>query len=152
MNTKGSTDQNKHIGNSTVLVGGCFDFIHYGHIQFLKKAKKLGTNLVVALESDYNVKKTKGPNRPIHTQIQRREMLESLSFVDKVIPLPPMHNDQDYFKLVQKIKPNIIAVTAGDPIVDKKHAQADMIGAKMLVIPKVKTPSTSQLAKLLGLE
>jgi len=79
-------------------------------------------------------------------------MLESLKFVDKVIPLPLMRGDKDYFDLVNKIKPSVIAVTRGDPILDKKQKQADLVGAKLVVIPKVQTPSTSQLAKLLGLE
>jgi len=135
-----------------VLVGGCFDLLHYGHISFLKQAKALGNYLVVALESDENVKVSKGDSRPIHTQEQRQEMLKSLSFVDEVIPLPPMNLDIQYFQLVEKIHPQIIAVTEGDPVVDKKLKQAEQVGAKLVVIPKVHTPSTSQLAKLLGLE
>lgn len=138
--------------NKVVLVGGCFDLLHYGHIAFLKQAKELGDHLVVALESDANVRRMKGPNRPIHTQTQRKQMLEALSFVDEIISLPPMSTDQEYFNLVIKIKPHIIAVTSGDPIFDKKRKQADQVGAQLAVIAKVHTPSTSQLAKLLGLE
>ncbi|OGG24235.1 hypothetical protein A3A79_03545 [Candidatus Gottesmanbacteria bacterium RIFCSPLOWO2_01_FULL_43_11b] len=135
-----------------VLVGGCFDFIHYGHIVFLREAKKLGDHLIVLLESDENVRKTKGEARPIHSQSQRKEMLESLSIINEVIALPPMHSDQEYFAVVDKIKPSIIAVTQGDPIIEKKKQQAQSIGAELITIPKVHTPSTSQLAKLLGLE
>src|SRR3989337_4236939 len=91
-----------------VLVGGCFDVIHYGHIHFLKQAKSLGDHLIVALESDKNIKRLKGKVRPIHSQNQRREMLESLSFVDKVIILSDNMTDSDYLKLVQDVKPHII--------------------------------------------
>ncbi len=135
-----------------VLVGGCFDLIHYGHIKFLEEAKSHGDHLVVALESDENVRKMKGDARPIHSQAQRKEMLEAVSFVDEVISLPPMRSHQEYFDLVKKIKPAIIAVTQGDPREDKKAAQAKMVGAQLVTIPKIPTPSTSQLAKLLGLE
>ena len=135
-----------------VLVGGCFDLLHYGHISFLKQAKALGDYLIVALEADQNVRFAKGDNRPIHSQEQRKEMLTSLSFVDEVIPLPPMNQDFQYFTLVEKIHPQIIAVTEGDPVVYKKMKQAEQVGAKLVEIPKVHTPSTSQLAKLLGLE
>jgi FAD synthetase len=135
-----------------VLVGGCFDFIHFGHISFLKKAKSFGNYLIVMLESDENVRKTKGETRPIHTQKQRREMLESLTFVDEVISLPPMNQDQEYYNLVSKIKPSIIAVTEGDPMMDKKMEQAKETGATSVIIEKVHVPSTSQLAKLLGVE
>ncbi len=135
-----------------VLVGGCFDFIHYGHIVFLTEAKKLGDHLIVLLESDENVRKTKGKARPIHSQIQRKAMLETLTMIHEVIALPPMHSDQEYFAVVDAIKPAVIAVTDGDPIIEKKKQQAQMTGAKLIIIPKIHTPSTSQLAKLLGLE
>ncbi len=135
-----------------VLVGGCFDFIHYGHIVFLQKAKKYGYHLIVALESDENVRRVKGDSRPIHSQKQRKAMLETLKVVDEIISLPPMTNDQEYANLVGNVHPDVIAVTEGDSIIDKKRQQAEAIGAKLVVIPKVHTPSTSQLAKLLGLE
>ncbi|MDO8451588.1 MAG: adenylyltransferase/cytidyltransferase family protein [bacterium] len=135
-----------------VLVGGCFDLLHYGHIVFLQKAKALGNYLVVALESDENVKHMKGDARPIHTQAQRREMIEALSVVDEVISLQPLRTDQEYEALVQKIHPVIIAITMGDPHAEKKRAHAAKIGADVVIINKVHTPSTSQLAKLLGLE
>ena len=135
-----------------ILVGGCFDLLHYGHIRFLEEAKKQGDWLVVALESDENVRRMKGDSRPIHSQEQRKEMLEAISFVDEVISLPPMATDQEYADLVKRIKPHAIAVTDGDPIVEKKKSHAQTVGAQLVIIPKIPTPSTSQLAKLLGLE
>jgi len=135
-----------------VLVGGVFDILHFGHIQFLKKAKKLGDYLIVALESDENVRKIKGEKRPIHNQNQRREILESLKFVDEVISLPEMKSDEDYKNLVIKVKPQVVAVTVGDPILEKKRKQASLIGARVIEIPKINVFSTSQIAKLLELE
>jgi len=137
---------------NVVLVGGCFDLIHYGHIRFLADAKSHGTHLVVLLESDKRVKKLKGPTRPIHTQQQRKSMLESIKTVDEIILVPDTVSDTYYQEIVQTIHPIVIAVTEGDPIIDKKQTQANLIGAKLVVIPKIHTPSTSQLAKLLGLE
>lgn len=135
-----------------VLVGGCFDLLHFGHIRFLEAAKQCGDWLIVALESDENVKKTKGDARPIHSQAQRKTMLESLRFVDEVISLPPLKTDKDYETLVRDVHPTIIAITEADPMEQKKRNHADTIGAAIVVIPKVHTPSTSQLAKLLELE
>ena len=134
------------------LVGGCFDFIHLGHIRFLKEAKKHGNYLLVALESDENVSRRKGDSRPIHTQQQRKEMLESLSFVDEVLPLPTMTTHEEYNDLVKRINPSVIAVTEGDMFLENKQKQANAVGAKLVVIPKLHTPSTSQLAKLLNIE
>lgn len=135
-----------------VLVGGCFDLIHFGHISFLTSAKSLGDHLIVALESDENVMRSKGASRPIHSQLQRKKMLETLRCVDEVIELPLMETDEDYASLVTKIKPDVIAITDGDPVEDKKRAHAESVGATLTVIAKIHTPSTSQLAKLLELE
>lgn len=135
-----------------VLVGGCFDILHFGHISFLQQAKKYGNYLMVLLESDEHVQQLKGAGRPIHTQQQRKYMLESLSCVDEVFLLPSMHADEQYSKLIAKIKPTSIACSEGDPMIQKKKMQADMVGANIIVIPHVKSPSTSNLVKLLRLE
>lgn len=135
-----------------VLVGGCFDILHYGHIHFLKNAKKLGDYLIIALESDANIRKLKGETRPIHNQNQRCETLEALSFVDQVIVLKEAMKDEDYKNLIQIIKPNIIAVTAGDPILEKKQNHAKSVKAVVVEIDKIEVPSTSQIAKILEIE
>lgn len=138
--------------SNIVLVGGCFDILHYGHIQFLKKAKALGNYLIVLLESDENIKRLKGENRPIFGQNERREMLLSLKFVDEVIILSESMKDEDYRKLVKDIKPNFIAITEGDPIIEKKRKQAESVGAKLVEIPRLAAPSTSQILKILKIE
>jgi len=143
----------KNINNRrVVLVGGCFDILHFGHISFLKNAKKLGDYLIVLLESDENVKRLKGNGRPIHNQNQRKEMLESLSCVDEVRILPPISGNEAYKTIINSIHPDVIAFTQGDPIAYHKIKQAEIVGARAESIPKINTPSTSQLAKLLGLE
>lgn len=135
-----------------VLVGGCFDLLHYGHVAFLTEANKQGNWLVVALESDENVRRMKGNGRPIHSQEHRKAMLEALLCVDEVIPLPLMNSHQEYYDLVTRVQPQIIAITEGDLLESNKREQATKVGAQLVVIPKIPTPSTSQLAKLLGLE
>jgi len=152
MNDTSPTILKKSHKERVVLVGGCFDVLHFGHIEFLKEAKHLGDYLIIALESDENVKRRKGENRPIHTQNQRKEMLLSVKFVDEVVALPDMKEDKEYTDMVVSINPLIIAVTEGDPHLSHKKQQAVQIGASIIEIPKVHTPSTSQLAKLIGLE
>ena len=151
INSREQSQKKQHSAN-VVLVGGCFDLIHFGHIEFLRQAKKHGDCLLIALESDENVRRRKGDTRPIHTQEQRKKMLEAISFVDEVLALPTMETHREYFDLVKKIHPNVIAVTEGDPFIEKKKEQAQTVGAAVVIIPKISTPSTSQLAKLLGLE
>ncbi len=136
----------------TILVGGCFDFIHFGHISFLEAAKKHGDKLIVMLESDETIKRLKGAGRPFHTQKQRKKMLEALRMVDEVIALPPMNSDAEYFDAVKTINPDAIALTEGDSILEKKMKQTEQLGAEAVIIPHLSTHSTSTLAKLLNLE
>ncbi len=65
-----------------VLAHGTFDLLHVGHIKHLKYSKKFGEKLVVSITADKFVKK--GQGRPYFREIFRKEMLESLSFVDYV--------------------------------------------------------------------
>lgn len=131
----------------TVLVGGCFDLLHYGHLKFLKKAKAVGDFLIVALEPDEFIRKKK-KRQPIHTQRQRAQILSSLRFVDLVILLPFFSSDQEYFDMVRAINPKIIAVTEGDPQLKNKEKQIKTIGGELkIVTPLFKKYSTSKIIK-----
>ena len=136
--------------NSVILVGGCFDILHLGHITFLKKAKNLGEKLVVLLESDQNIQKNKGKNRPINNQENRAKILESLRMVDRVIKLPEMKTDQDYLKIIKKIKPTIIAVTKNDYNLINKENQAKLVGAKLVEVTElIPHQSTSRIIEII---
>ena len=129
-----------------VLVGGCFDILHPGHIIFLEKSKQVGDVLVVMLESDEKIKKIKGENRPIHNQKARALVLKALKFVDEVILLPNLKSEQEYDRIIKKIKPSIIAVTFGDPDIHHKKRSAKLVGAKLkFVVRRLKNHATSSL-------
>ncbi|MFA5749751.1 MAG: adenylyltransferase/cytidyltransferase family protein [Candidatus Shapirobacteria bacterium] len=142
----------KEIGNKNiVLVGGCFDIVHLGHIKFLEKAKNKGKILIVMLESDKNIKKIKGQIRPINSQKNRAEFLIKLKMVDYVIKLPEMMNDEDYFNLVKIIKPKIIAVSENDRNLLKKKQQAKEIGAKLIKVTNlIPYQSTSKIIEIIS--
>lgn len=132
-------------GKKTVLVGGCFDLIHYGHWHFLKKAKEEGDFLIVALEPDEFIKKKK-KRVPVHTQRQRAQILSSLRMVDLVILLPFFSSNQEYFEMVKIIHPKVIAVTAGDPQLENKKRQIKTVGGKLkIVTPLLKKFSSSKI-------
>lgn len=116
-----------------VLVGGCYDLLHYGHLSFFKEAKKLGETLIVALEPDTSIERIKGAP-PIHSQVQRAEILAELTCIDYVLLLPSLKTYEEYLTLVQKISPNFLAVTAGDPQLASKQKQANTIGAQVIEV------------------
>ena len=88
-----------------VLAGGVFDIIHPGHIYTLNAAKKLGDVLVVVVATDNTAVKMK-KRRPLHTQEQRQELVNSLSMVDLCL----IGQEEDIFKTVNHVKPQIIAL------------------------------------------
>ncbi len=88
-----------------VLAGGVFDIIHPGHIYTLNAAKKLGDVLVVVVATDNTAVKMK-KRKPLHTQEQRQELVNSLSIVDLCL----IGQEDDIFKTVNRVRPQIIAL------------------------------------------
>jgi len=82
-------------GQSVVLVSGCFDLLHPGHIRLLEQARAYGDILLVGVQSDAGVRASKGHivssgsaggtvPRPITPAIERAEILAALAAVDYV--------------------------------------------------------------------
>jgi cytidyltransferase-like protein len=88
-----------------VLAGGVFDIIHPGHIHTLNSAKLLGDVLVVVVATDKTAVKMK-KRTPLHNQIHRQNLVNSLSMVD----LSLIGHEDDIFKTVEMVKPEIIAL------------------------------------------
>jgi len=128
-----------------VLVGGCFDIIHLGHIRFLHEAKKIGEYVLIALESDTFIRGRK-KREPIHDQAQRAEILVALRDVDGVILLPDQMNNELYNGLVRVIKPAVIAVTQGDEQMENKKNQAKTVNGEVIIVTPFISPfSSSQI-------
>lgn len=123
-------------GKKVVLVGGCFDILHPGHVIFLEKARKQGDILIVLLESDQKIKQLKGHGRPVHSQQDRALVLSSVRFVDFIIPIPYFDKEKEYDAVIEKIRPHIIATTRG--ISDHHHQRsAQKIGAKLKYVTNI---------------
>ena len=88
-----------------VLAGGVFDIIHPGHVHTLNAAKLLGDVLVVVVATDNTAVKMK-KRTPIHSQEQRQELVNSLEVVDLCL----IGQENDIFKTVNHVKPQIIAL------------------------------------------
>ena len=93
--------QLKQEGKRIVLVGGIFDLIHRGHVEFLEAAEREGNVLIVLLESDEKTREIKGKNRPINAQVDRAFVLSRFVMVDYILSLPYFKKDKDYEKLVK---------------------------------------------------
>ena len=93
----------------TIFTNGCFDILHRGHVELLRFCKSCGDFVIVGLNSDESVRRSKGTDRPINSQEDRKFLLESLVFVDRVI----LFDEDTPYNLVSSLMPDII-VKGGD--------------------------------------
>lgn len=68
-----------------IITYGTYDLLHYGHINLLQRAKALGDYLIVALSTDEFNWDSK-QKKCYFTYEQRKRLLESVRYVDLVIP------------------------------------------------------------------
>jgi rfaE bifunctional protein nucleotidyltransferase chain/domain len=95
----------KDVDKKVVFTNGCFDILHFGHVEYLSKAKDMGDVLVVGVNSDSSPYwKTKGDNRPINNQVARSMIIASLEVVDFVI----IFSEETPLNLIDSIKPDIL--------------------------------------------
>jgi D-beta-D-heptose 7-phosphate kinase/D-beta-D-heptose 1-phosphate adenosyltransferase len=92
-----------------VMISGGFDPIHIGHVRYMKESKKLGDKLVVVINNDNWLRKKKG--KEFMPEVDRKEIIEAISFVDKVIISSHVKNTKDMSvcEEIKKVKPNIFA-------------------------------------------
>ena len=131
-----------------VFTNGCFDILHVGHVEYLKKAKSLGDILIVGLNGDKSVRKIKGDSRPINNANDRARVLEALQCVDYIT----IFNDETPEKIIEILKPDVLA-KGGDWKV-KDIVGGDFVkknGGRVVAIPFVHGYSTTRLIERISL-
>ncbi len=131
-----------HEGQKIVFTNGCFDILHVGHIRYLQEAAKLGDVLVLGINSDSSVKRIKGPERPINSELERAEMLCALGFIDYVV----IFEEDTPLELIKKIQPDVL-VKGGD--YNNEYVigtnEVESRGGKLVLIPFVEGKSTTNI-------
>ncbi len=125
--------------HTKVFVNGTFDVLHYGHFKLLETASQLGDKLYVAIDTDERIKEKKGENRPFHNLIERKEMLESIKYVNKVFSFD---SDEDLITLIRAINPDVYVIGSdykGKPIVGEKYLR------NIVFIPRMEKFSTTKI-------
>ena len=122
-----------------VFVNGTFDVLHYGHFKLLEAAAQLGDKLYVAIDTDERIKEKKGEHRPFHNIMERKEMLESIVFVDKVFTFD---SDEELTTLIKAIDPDIYVIGSdykNKPIVGREYLR------NIVFIPRIEKFSTTKI-------
>ncbi|MGP4078971.1 glycerol-3-phosphate cytidylyltransferase [Pseudalkalibacillus sp. R45] len=121
-----------------VLTYGTFDLLHNGHINLLRRAKELGDHLTVAVSTDeFNALKNK---KAYHSYENRKTILESIRYVDKVIP--ENHWDQ---KIQDVIDNEIDVFVMGDDWEGKFDFLKEY--TEVVYLPRTVGISTSKIKK-----
>ncbi len=122
-----------------VIVNGTFDILHRGHIEMLNFARSQGTYLLVAIDSDRQVRELKGNNRPVNNQEDRKLHLENLKAVNAVW----IFDTQQELEHICKIYKPHLMVKGGDyrgkTITGRQYCE------DIMFFDLVKNYSTSQL-------
>jgi len=91
-------------GEKIAFTNGCFDIVHRGHIDYLSKAKDLGTKLILGLNTDASVQRLKGPMRPVVDEQSRAILMAALQFIDMVV----FFDEDTPYELIKSIQPDIL--------------------------------------------
>ena len=104
------SNQLKENKRKIVFTHGSFDLLHIGHIEFLRRSKKIGDYLIVGVDEDALVKSYKGTHRPIIPLNERMLVLMELGFVDFVMPIetPQKRTNKYYVEMYDQLSPEFI--------------------------------------------
>ena len=94
--------------NKKVIVTGCFDWFHSGHIRFFEEVSELG-DLYVVVGHDANVRLLKGENHPMFNENERRYVVQSIRFVTQGL-ISSGNGWMDAAPEIAVLKPDIYAV------------------------------------------
>ena len=131
-------------GDTVVFTNGCFDLLHLGHVTLLEAARREGTRLVVAINSDASVRRLKGSGRPLLGQQERARLLAALRAVDAVV----VFEEDTPLECILAIRPDVL-VKGGD------YVESQVVGGREVatwngrvkIVPLVAGCSTSTLVE-----
>ena len=132
----------RRAGAKIVLANGCFDLFHVGHIRYLAGAKELAEVLVVGINSDEQVRKLKGGNRPFMPENERAEIVSALKFVDYVTIFP----EPTVTELIRAIRPDFHA--KGTDYTTDSVPEREIVkeyGGRVVIVGDPKNHSSTEL-------
>jgi D-beta-D-heptose 7-phosphate kinase/D-beta-D-heptose 1-phosphate adenosyltransferase len=140
----------RKLGHTVAFTNGCFDILHAGHVDLLRKAKQTADLLVLALNSDASIRALKGPSRPIVPEADRVSVLSALECVDYIVVFGDGSGGagDTPLGLIEAIRPDVL-VKGGDytrdTIVGAEIVSAH--GGKIVTIPLVEGRSTTGIVE-----
>ena len=134
----------REAGQQVVFTNGCFDILHAGHVRYLNEARAQGDCLVLGLNGDESVRRLKGPERPINSELDRAEVVGALKSVDYVV----LFGEQTAESLIAKVRPAVY-VKGGDYTLDTlpEAKIVQSYGGRVHFVKMVEGRSTTNVIK-----
>ncbi|MFZ6028010.1 MAG: adenylyltransferase/cytidyltransferase family protein [Chloroflexota bacterium] len=95
-------------GIKKVIVTGCFDYLHSGHVRFFEEASAYG-DLYVVIGSDANVRLLKGEGHPLYSQEERRYLVGAIRFVCQAL-ISTGSGWMDAAPEIERLRPDVYLV------------------------------------------
>lgn len=133
----------RRAGARLVFTNGCFDLLHPGHVDLLRRARALGDALILALNDDDSVRRlNKGPGRPVNALEARMYTAAHLECVDIVTSFA----EDTPLECIRRVRPRVL-VKGGDwpveAIVGREIVEAE--GGTVRSLPLLPGWSTTAL-------
>lgn len=133
----------REAGRRIVFTNGVFDILHPGHVRYLAEARRLGDTLIVGVNSDRSARaQGKGPDRPIHPEHERAEVLDALAVVDAVV----IFDEDTPHDIIAAVQPDVLVKGADwgpDNIVGRDIVEGR--GGRVVRVPLAEGYSTSAI-------
>ena len=124
------------------FTNGCFDLLHPGHVELLKRSRAACDRLVVALNADASVRRLKGESRPVQNEHARSVVMAAIDTVDLVT----LFDEDTPLRLIELLKPDYLIKGADYTIATVVGADVvQSYGGKVLLIPLERGHSTTSI-------
>jgi len=124
-------------GKKKVVVTGCYDWFHSGHVRFFEEVSTYG-DLYVVVGHDANIRLLKGEGHPLFTQEERRYLVGTIKYVKQAL-ISSGEGWLDADPEIRQLRPDIYAVNEdGDR--GGKREYCRQLGIEYLVLKRVPAP------------
>lgn len=134
-----------------VLISGCYDVLHGGHVEFWRLARKFGDHLTICVASDEVLwlAKRRKPSMPLENKIK---LIQSVRYVDEVITSSDLDPVLDFKTHIEKGNFDYLVIEDGDVHKEAKTNLCMVYGVKVISIPRQIVADTSTTSILAGIK